>query len=71
MLHPVSVCFVLDISKNFSLLKKLHKISYTRKIATGNWYQLFLKLASESDDYLNTYSMWWLTCPILQVYLLK
>ena len=61
----VTPCIVLDISENLQIIEENYtKLHYTIGFSTDNWYELFLKLASDSDDYLNIFSIRQLTCPI-------
>ena len=63
--HYVTPCIVLDISEHLQLIENnCTKLNYTIGFLTDNWCELFLKLASDSDDYLNIYYIWQLTCPI-------
>ena len=60
----VTPCIVLDINEHLQLIdQKCNKLHYTIGFPTDNWCQLFLKLASDSDDYLNIFSIWQITCP--------
>ena len=57
-------CIVLDISENLQLIgKNCTELHYTIGFPTDNWCELFLKLASDSDNYLNIFYIWQLTCP--------
>ena len=51
----VTPCTILDVTENLQFLDKLHctKLHYTIGFPTDNWCELFLKIASDSDDYLN------------------
>ena len=59
----VTPCIVLDISENLQLIQNnCTKLHYTIGFPTNNWCKFFLKLASESDDYLNIFYIWQLAC---------
>ena len=60
----VTTCIVLDISENLQLTKgHCIKLHYTIGFPTDNWCELFLKIASDSDDYLNVFYIKQMTCP--------
>ena len=60
----VTPCIVLDISENLQFIKKnCTKVHYTIGFPTDNWCELFLKIALDSDDYLNIFSIKQLICP--------
>ena len=60
----VTPCIVLDISENLQLVDKhCTKLHYTIGFPTDNWCELFLKIASESDEYLNIFYIKQNTCP--------
>ena len=60
----VTPCIVLDISENLQLIEnKCTKLNYTIGFPTDSWCELFLKLASDSDDNLNIFYIWQLACP--------
>ena len=57
-------CIVLNISENLQLIEKhCTKLHYTIGFPTDNWCELFLKIASDSDDYLNIFYIRQITCP--------
>ena len=60
----VTPCIVLDISENLQLIESnCTRLNYTIGFPTDNWCELFLKLASDSDDYLSIFYIWQLKCP--------
>ena len=60
----VAPCIVLDISENLQLIdRQCTKLHYTIGFPTDNWCELFLKIASDSDDYLNIFYIRQITCP--------
>ena len=62
--HYVTPCIVLDISENLQLIEnKCTKLNYTIGFPTDNLCELFLKLASDSDDNINIFYIWQLTSP--------
>ena len=61
----VTPCIVLDISEHLQLIdKKCNKLHYTIGFPTDSWCELFLKLGLDSDDHLNIFYVWQITCPI-------
>ena len=60
----VTPCIVLDISENLQLVDKhCTNLHYTIGFPTDNWCELFLKIASDSDEYLNIFYIKQNTCP--------
>ena len=60
----VTPCIVLDISENLQLIdKRCTELHYTIGFPTENWCELFLKIASDSDEYLNIFHIRQITCP--------
>ena len=61
----VTPCIVLDISENMQFVDNNYctKLHYTIGFPTDNWCELFLKIASDSDDYLNIFYVKQITCP--------
>ena len=60
----VKPCIVLDINENLQLIDKhCTDLHYTIGFPTGNWCELFLKIASDSDEYLNIFYIKQMTCP--------
>ena len=57
-------CIVLDVNENLQRIdKQCTKVHYTVGFSTEKWCQLFLKLALDSDDKLNVFSIKQMTCP--------
>ena len=57
-------CIVLDISENLQLVDKhCTNLHYTIGFPTDDWCELFLKIASDSDEYLNIFYIKQNTCP--------
>ena len=57
-------CIVLESSENIQFIdKNCTKLHYTIGFPTDNWCELFLKIASDSDDYLNIFYIRQITCP--------
>ena len=57
-------CIVLDINENSQIInKQCTELHYTIGFPTDNYCELFLKLASDSDDYLNIFYVKQITCP--------
>ena len=57
-------CIVLDISENLQLIEEhCTRLHYTIGFPTDNYCELFLKLASDSDEYLNIFYIRQITCP--------
>ena len=60
----VTPCIVLDISENLQLIdQQCTRLHYTIGFPNDNWCELFLKIASDSDDYLNIFYVRQITCP--------
>ena len=60
----VTPCIVLDINENLQLIDKhCTKLHYTIGFPTESYCELFLKLASDSDDYLNIFYIRQIACP--------
>ena len=60
----VTPCIVLDISENLQLINEhCTRLHYTIGFPTDNYCELFLKLASDSDEHLNIFSIRQITCP--------
>ena len=60
----VTPCIVLDISENLQYIDKYcTKLHYTIGFPKKSYCELFLKLASDSDEYLNIFSIRQITCP--------
>ena len=60
----VTPCIVLDISENLQYIyQHCTKLHYTIGFSTENYCELFLKLASDSDEYLNIFSIRQISCP--------
>ena len=60
----VTPCIVLDISENLQLINEhCTTLHYTIGFPTDNYCELFLKLASDSDEYLNIFYIRQMTCP--------
>ena len=60
----VTPCIVLDISENLQMIdQQCTRLHYTIGFPTDNWCKLFLKIASESDQYLNIFYVRQTTCP--------
>ena len=60
----VTPCIVLDINENLQLIDKhCTKLHYTIGFPTESYCELFLKLASDSDDYLNIFYIKQIACP--------
>ena len=61
----VTPCTVLNVNENVQAIDEhCTNLYYTIGFPTENQCELFLKIASDSDDYLNIFSIWQLTCPI-------
>ena len=57
-------CIVLGSSENIQFINKnCTKVYYTIGFPTDNWCELFLKIASDSDMYLNIFYIKQITCP--------
>ena len=57
-------CTVFRSSENIQFINKnCTKLHYTIGFPTDNWCELFLKIASDSDDYLNIFYIRQITCP--------
>ena len=60
----VTPCIVLNISENLQYIgKQCVRLHYTIGFPTDNWCELFLKIASDSDEYLNIFYIKQITCP--------
>ena len=60
----VTPCIVLDIGENLQFIdQQCTRLQYTIGFPTENHCELFLKIASDSDDHLNIFSIWQITCP--------
>ena len=60
----VTPCIVLNISENLQLIgKHCTQLHYTIGFPTESYCELFLKLASDSDDRLNIFYVRQMTCP--------
>ena len=60
----VSPCTVIDINENLQLIdKQCTRLHYTIGFLTDKWCELFLKIASDSDEYLNIFYIRQITCP--------
>ena len=60
----VTPCIVLNISENLQYInEQCVRLHYTIGFPTDNWCELFLKIASDSDDYLNIFYVRQITCP--------
>ena len=60
----VTPCIVLNISENLQLIgKQCTELHYTIGFPTESYCELFLKLASDSDEYLNIFYIRQMTCP--------
>ena len=60
----VTPCIVLDINENLQLIKEhCTKLYYTIGFPTDNYCELFLKLASDSDEHLNIFYIRQIACP--------
>ena len=63
--HYIAPCIALNVSENIQLVddKGCNKLHYTIGFPTKNYCELLLKIVSDSDDYLNVFYIWQLTCP--------
>ena len=60
----VTPCIVLNISENLQLIgKHCTQLHYTIGFPTESYCEIFLKLASDSDEYLNIFYVRQITCP--------
>ena len=60
----VMPCIVLDISENLQLIdQQCTRLHYIIGFSNENHCKLFLKIESDSDDHLNIFSIWQITCP--------
>ena len=60
----VTSCTVLGSSENIQFINKnCTTLHYTIGFPTANWCELFLKIASDSDEYLNIFYIRQITCP--------
>ena len=63
--HYISPCIVLNISENSQHVdKQCAKLHYTIGFPTDGWCELFLKIASDSDNFLNIFYIRQISCPI-------
>ena len=62
----VTPCTVLNVNENVQVIDNqcTTTLHYTISFPTENQCELFLKLATDSDDYLNMFSIWQITCPV-------
>ena len=63
--HNVTPCIVLNSNENLQYIGNNHcaKLHYTIGFPTDNWCELFIKIASDSDEYLNIFYIRQITCP--------
>ena len=60
----VTPCIILDANETLQYTKRqCANVQYTIGFSTDNWCELFLKLASDSDEYLNIFYIRQITCP--------
>ena len=60
----VTPCTILDITENIQFISKnCTELHYTIGFSTDSWCELFLKIASDSDKYLNVFYIRQITCP--------
>ena len=60
----VTPCIVLEISENLQIIEKqCTSLNYTIGFPTESHCELFLKIASDSDEHLNIFSIKQLECP--------
>ena len=60
----VAPCVILDISENLQLTdKRCTKLHYTIGFPAESYCELFLKIASDSDEHLNIFYIRQITCP--------
>ena len=60
----VTPCTVLDTTENIQFISEnCTELHYTIGFPTDNWCELFLKIASDSDKYLNIFYIRQITCP--------
>ena len=62
----VTPCIVLDTTENIQFISKnknCTELHYTIGFPTDSWCELFLKIASDSDEYLNIFYIRQITCP--------
>ena len=60
----VTSCTVLGSSENIQFINKnCTTLHYTIGFLAADWCELFLKIASDSDDYLNIFYIRQITCP--------
>ena len=60
----VKPCAILESSENLQYIDNhCTKLHYTIGFPTDNWCELFLKIASDSDEYLNIFYIRQITCP--------
>ena len=62
--HYVTPCTVLNVDETLQHINKhCTNIQYTIGFPTDNWCELFLKIASDSDDYINVFYVRQIMCP--------
>ena len=60
----VTPCFALNANETLQYINKsCTKLHYTIGFPTENWCELFLNIASDSDDHLNIFYVRQITCP--------
>ena len=60
----VTPCIVLNLSENLQIIGQYcTRLHYTIGFSNENQCDLFLKIASDSDEYLNIFSIKQMTCP--------
>ena len=61
----VKPCTILGSSENLQYINKYcTELHYTIGFPTDNWCELLLKIAADSDEYLNVFYIRQITCPI-------
>ena len=62
----ITPCIVLNVSENtqFADDKGCNKLQYTIGFFSKSYCELFIKMVSDSDAYLNVFYIWQLPCPI-------
>jgi len=63
--HYITPCIALHVSENIQLAddKGCNKLHYTIGFPTKSYCELFLKIVSDSDAYLNVFYIRQITCP--------
>ena len=56
-------CIVLNVTENLQSIEHCTKLHYTIGFPTDNWCELFLKIASDSDDNLTIFYIRQIACP--------